>query len=155
VDFRAFRLTVAERNELLVAQDECTIAWTNVDGWPVGVVHTYLWTEGAFWVTAFRDKPRVARLTADPRAAVIVSSKGTSTGPGRMVGARASVVLHDDEDTKAWFYPAFAERAVEDELARPGFVKVLGRQDRVIIELRPVSWTSFDGNLLRQGGRPD
>jgi general stress protein 26 len=153
MDFRAFRLTAAEREELLAAQDECTVTWTNEEGWPVGVVQTYVWHDGAFWVTSFRDKPRVARLQADPRAAVIVSSKGTPVGSERMVSARASATVHDDAASKDWFYPAFAARVVDDETALPSFVKILGRQDRVIIELRPLSWTTFDGMLLRRGGR--
>jgi hypothetical protein len=92
-------------------------------------------------------------LHADPRAAVVVSSKGTDVGPERMVSARATAAVHDDADTKEWFYPAFAARVAAEEAARPAFAKFLGRQDRVIIELRPVSWTSFDGILLRRGGR--
>jgi hypothetical protein len=51
---------------------------------------------------------REALLDARPRAAVVVSSKGTDLGPEKMVSAR------------------------------------------VVIELRPVSWTTFDGVLLRR-----
>jgi hypothetical protein len=151
--FDLARLTPAVREELLVAQDECTVAWTNDDGWPVGVVHTYVWRDGAFWVTAFRSKPRVAALQTRPHAAVVVSSKGTDVGPEKMASARVVATVHDDEHTKAWFYSAFVARTRGDAAVREQMARALARQDRVIIELRPVSWTSFDGMLLRRAAR--
>jgi hypothetical protein len=154
MNFEGFRLTPAEREELLAAQHECTISWNNAEGWPVTVVQTYVWERGSFWVTAFNDKPRVGRLRADGRAAVAVSSMGTSVGGERMASARVMATVHDDPAVSEWFYPVFAARAVgPDERAQQGFVKALTRQDRSVIELRPVSWTSFDGALLRTGGR--
>lgn len=144
------RLGRAGREALLVAQDECTVSWTNDDGWPVGVVHTYVWHDGAFWVTAFRSKPRVGALGARPRAAVVVSSKGTDVGPEKMVSARVVATVHDDDATTSWFYPAFVARTGGDAAAREQMARVLARQDRVVIELRPVSWTTFDGVLLRR-----
>lgn len=150
VDFKAFRLTDSAREELLATQDECTLSWINDDGWPVSVVQSYVWHNGHFWLTAFRNKPRVQALQARPRAAVAVSSKGTNLGPERMASARAEAFVHDDDDTKQWFYPAFAARAAGDPAAVAGFARALNKQDRVIIELAPVTWTSFDGMLLRQ-----
>jgi hypothetical protein len=149
VNFDACRLRTDEREDLLAQQDECTISWMNDAGWPVSVVQTYVWARGAFWVTAFQDKPRVDRLRADQRAAVAVSSKGTSVGPERMASARVIATVHDDESTASWFYPAFAARLTPDEKARDQFAGMLGKQDRVVIELRPVSWTTFDGVRLR------
>jgi hypothetical protein len=155
MNFEAFRLTPAEREELLAAQHECTISWNNADGWPVAVIQTYVWQRSSIWVTAFNDKPRVGRLRADGRAAVAVSSSGTSLPADRMASARVMAAVHDDPAVAEWFYPAFAAIAAgPDERAQQGFVKALTRQDRSVIELRPVSWTSFDGGLLRTGGRP-
>jgi hypothetical protein len=156
LDFTPFRLTPAEREELFAAQDELTVSWTNDAGWPVAVVQTFVWHDGAFWITAFRDKPRVGRLEVDDRAAVAVSSKGTDVGIERMVGVRVRAAVHDDGATAAWFYRAFAARHVgSDEAAIAKFAARLAKQDRVVIELRPEprSWTSFDGMLLRRGGR--
>lgn len=42
MDFAPFRLTADEREELLSAQSECMISYTNAVGWPVAVVQTYL-----------------------------------------------------------------------------------------------------------------
>jgi len=149
MNFDQCRLTPELRDALLREQNECTVAWTNAQGWPVAVVQTYVWAQGAFWITAFRDKPRVGALAAKPQAAVVVSSKGTDVGPEKMLSARVTATLLDDAATQEWFYPAFAARAVSDPGAIAGFAKILGRQDRVIIRLDPVSWTTFDGVLLR------
>ena len=59
-DFAAFRLSDEERKQLLTVQNECTVAWLNSDGWPVSAFLTYLFERDAFWVTSFRDRPRVA-----------------------------------------------------------------------------------------------
>jgi hypothetical protein len=148
MNFDQVRLSGELRQALLAEQNECTVAWTNAQGWPVAVVQTYVWARDAFWITAFRDKPRVAALEANPRAAVVVSSKGTNVGPEKMASARVTATVLDDDATKEWFYPVFAARAVRDPAIAAGFAKMLGRHDRVIIRLDPVSWTTFDGELL-------
>jgi hypothetical protein len=154
MDFKAFRLSDEAREELLATQDECTLSWTNDEGSPVSVIQSYVWREGQLWVTAFRDRPRVQALRHRPQAAVAVTSKGTDLGTERMASARVLATVHDDEDTKAWFYPAFAARAAGSPAAEQPFARALARQDRVIIQLAPVAWTSFDGALLRQPPKP-
>ncbi|MCW2625468.1 MAG: hypothetical protein JWR48_2190, partial [Mycobacterium sp.] len=67
MDFAAFRLSDDERRQLLAVQTECTVGWLNRDGWPVSAFLTYVFERDVFWVTSFRDRPRVACLVADPR----------------------------------------------------------------------------------------
>jgi hypothetical protein len=95
-DFRAFRLTDEERLRLLTVQTECTVGWLNSDGWPVTAFLAYLFAHDAFWVTSFRDRPRVACLTAEPRSTVAVSSTGKPLDHGQMVSARTLAVVHDE-----------------------------------------------------------
>jgi len=140
-DFKPFRLTADERAELLTVQSECTLGWVNSDGWPVAAFLTFLFERDAFWVTSFRDRPRVDCLIADPRSTVAVSSAGVPLDHGRMVSARTLAVVHDDAETAEWFYPQFAEMANLNAAA-------LARQDRVIIELRPQAWNSFDAKRM-------
>ncbi len=147
--FAAARLSRDARHALLAAQDECTVAWINDEGWPISVVQTYVWANDAFWLTAFSNKPRVRALMARPQSTVAVSSKGTDQGPERMVSCRTRAVIHTDDETKAWFYPAFAARTAGDRAVQAAMAKALSRQDRVIIELQPLSWNSFDGIALR------
>jgi hypothetical protein len=122
-------------------QTECTVGWLNSDGWPVSAFLTYLFEREAFWVTSFRDRPRVGCLVADPRSTVAVSSAGKPLGHGRMISARTSAVVHDDVSTAEWFYPQFCKMAGLD-------AAVLARQDRVVIELRPQAWNSFDSKRM-------
>ncbi|SPM31540.1 hypothetical protein [Mycobacterium terramassiliense] len=141
MDFAAFRLTDDERLQLLAVQSECTVGWLNSDGSPVSAFLTYVFQRDAFWVTSFRDRPRVACLVADPRSTVAVSSAGKPLPHGRMISARTLAVVHDDVSTAEWFYPRFCTMAGLDPA-------VLARQDRVIIELRPQAWNSFDGQRM-------
>jgi hypothetical protein len=92
-------------------------------------------------VTSFRDRPRVDYLIAEPRSTVAVSSAGKELAHGRMISARTLAVVHDDAPTAEWFYPRFGEVAGLD-------AAVLARQDRVVIELRPQAWNSFDATRM-------
>jgi hypothetical protein len=140
-DFKAFRLSADERKQLLTVQTECTVGWLNSDGWPVSAFLTYLFERDAFWVTSFRNRPRVECLIAEPRSTVAVSSAGKPLAHGQMVSARTLAVVHDDAATAEWFYPQFAEMAGLNAAA-------LARQDRVVIELRPQAWNSFDAKRM-------
>jgi hypothetical protein len=154
MDFGNSRLDAAERDQLIATQHECFIGFNNDEGWPVAVVQTYVWAHGALWVTAFADRPRVSRLAADSRCVVAVSNSGAPPGAERMMSARSLATIHTDDETKTWFYPMFAMRASGDEAAAAQFARILARQDRVIIELRPEAFTTFDAARLRSGGRP-
>ncbi|RAV02813.1 hypothetical protein [Mycolicibacter senuensis] len=149
MDFARLRLSENERAERLAAQTECTLTWLRGDGWPVAAIQTYVWERDAFWVTSFRDRPRVPCLIAEPRSAVAVSSAGSAAPPERMVSARTLATVHTDPHVGNWFYPAFCRRATSDDAAATVMARALARQDRVIIELRPQSWNSFDGGRLR------
>ena len=44
---------VAELTDrLLRAHAECTFNWATRDGWPMGVIMSFLWQDGRFWLTA-------------------------------------------------------------------------------------------------------
>src|ERR1700721_820389 len=141
MDFATFRLSDDERRQLLALQTECTVAWLNSDGWPVSAFLTYVFERDSFWVTSFRDRPRVACLLADSRSTVAVSSAGKELAHGRMISARPLAVVHDDVSTAQWFYPRFCEMAGLH-------AAVLAGQDRVVIELRPHAWNSFDSKRM-------
>lgn len=102
---------------------------------------TYLFERDTFWVTSFRGHPRVDCLIADPRSTVAVSSGGKPLGHGRMIIARTLAVVHDDVSTAEWFYSQFCKMAGLDPAA-------LARQDRVITELCPQAWNSFDSRRM-------
>lgn len=149
--FSAFRLSTGERLQLIDAQTECTVTWLDPTGWPVTAVQSYVWRDDAFWVTTFRDRPRVSLLAREPRASVTVSSAGTPLAPEQMASARTLATVHHDGATAEWFYPAFCRRVTSDETAALAMAKILAAQDRVIIELRPQTWNTFSGTRMRAG----
>ena len=143
----------AKREQLYEAQTECCLLWTNRDGWPVGVMVRFVWSEGKFWVTCTAERKRVPALRARPKSAVVVSSEGTWLGGDVTTTTKTLATVHDDDATKAWFYPALAQRQRrgDDEAsqaARAEFLRRLDTPTRVIIELDPVAWITYDGNRL-------
>ena len=47
-------------DSLMTRAPECVLMWATKDGWPVGVVHAYVWHEGSIWITF-----AIHRLSAD------------------------------------------------------------------------------------------
>lgn len=148
MDFSRLRLSHSERLRLLQTQTECTVNWLNSEGWPVAAIQTFVWRNDAFWVTSFRDRPRVSLLAREPRSAVAVSSIGTPLEAQQMASARTVATVHDDESTALWFYPAFSQRVMSDENGARAMARTLAGQDRVIIELRSRSWNTFRGTRI-------
>ena len=138
-----------KRDLLYAAQTECCVLWTNREGWPVGVMQRFVWHDGRFWVTCTAQRKRVSALRVRPQSAVVVSSEGTWLGGDVTTTAKTVASVHTDASTKEWFFPALAERQRRgDEQARAEFVRRLDTPSRVIIELTPVGWITYDGNRL-------
>lgn len=142
-----------KREQLYAAQTECCVLWTNRAGWPIGVMQRFVWHEGRFWVTCTAERKRVPALRARPQGGVVVSSEGTWLGGDVTTTAKTLATVRDDQSTKAWFYPALADRqrrgdTPEAEAARAEFVRRLDTPSRVVIELEPVAWITYDGNRL-------
>jgi hypothetical protein len=95
-DVSAFRLSEQDRARLFELTSECIVCWTNSGGWPVGMPHSFVWSDGKFWVHTTSNRARVKALTARPESCVVVTSKGTEMR-GAMVTAktRATVQLFD------------------------------------------------------------
>jgi hypothetical protein len=151
VDYEAFedltRYPVDEekRERMLAEQLECVVCWTNKEGWPLGVVQWFVWHDGKFWVTIHSTRGRVRALEARPQSCVIASSVGTSLGIAQSVTAKTLAKVHRDEETKNWFFRALADKAYpEEEQYREFFHEMLHGTDRVVVELKPVHWISYD-----------
>src|SRR5262245_52037586 len=70
-DLSQFGLDDDVREWLLTEQSECSVVWTTADGWPVGVVHRFVWHDGRIWVACPSDRKRVKALRRDGRSCVI------------------------------------------------------------------------------------
>ena len=136
------------KEELLNAAREAVLNWTTKDGWPVGVVHSVVWTKGSFWMTAAAHRHRIAALRRDPRCSVVVTGAGTSLGAGRTITAKCRCTIHEDEATKKWFYHELAFRPEADPEQAAAFEERLDSPLRVVMELVPEKWIVFDGRKM-------
>ncbi len=134
---------------LLTHAPECTFNWGTRDGWPVGVIMSFLWKDGRFWITAGAHRHRISAVRRDPRVSVVVSGASAPAGsgaPGGAATAKGRCVIHEDRETKDWFYPEFAAKLnPTNPEAAAAFVKTLDSPLRVVLEVIPEKWILFDG----------
>jgi general stress protein 26 len=150
-DVTLYELSAEREQELLDKQVECNFIWTNKDGHGLGVIMNYVARNGSIWVTATSQRARIKALRRDPRASVVISSMGTDMGPGKTVTYKGKVIIHEDQETKDWFYPAMAE--VISPYPAPtveAAIKHLDTPLRVILELVPEKAIKFDGDRISQ-----
>jgi hypothetical protein len=101
-------------------------------------------------MTASGQRKRIAAVRRDPRCVITITSPGTSMGPGKTVTYKGTASIHDDADTKAWFFPALAERLMGPRgPARVAeFAKMLDSPRRVVISVEPVLRVGYDGDKM-------
>ena len=127
---------------------ECVLMWGTRDGWPVGVYHQFLWRDGKFWITCAAHRHRVSAIRRDPRVSVAVSAVcAPAFEPRGSITAKGRGVVREDRETKDWFYRALAEKAFPtDAAAVDEFVARLDSPLRIVIEITPEKWITFDGS---------
>ena len=135
--------------QLLTHSAECTFNWGTRDGWPVGVIMSFLWKDGRFWITAGAHRHRISAVRRDPRVSVVVSGAAAPPGSGAPSGAataKGRCIIHEDRETKDWFYPEFAAKLnPNNPEAAAAFVQTLDSPLRVVLEIVPEKWILFDG----------
>ena len=148
-DVRAFTLDESQQEDLLRTQNECAFVWSTRDGWPVGVIMSFVWRDGKVWLTSSVQRKRVKAVSRDPRVSVIVSGAGTSLGAGKTVTLKGRCVVRSDPETAAWFYPALAKAVFPDnEVRQQRFAERLDTPGRVIFEVTPVASITHDVEKL-------
>ena len=144
-DLAPFALGEADREALLRAQSECTLCWQTRDGSPMAVIMAYVWNEGRVWLTATRQRKRIPAIRRNPVCAVVVTSVGSTEPPGRTVTIKGPCTIHENDATKAWFYPALAQKVVPVEgPAQDAFREHLDSPQRVVLEVVPEKWLTCD-----------
>jgi len=137
------------RDELLDTHNECVFNWSTQDGWPMGVIMSYVWRQGRFWLTAGAHRHRISAVRRDPRVSIVVTSTGTPLGSGKSLTAKGRCTIHEDPEIKAWFYPEFARHLNPDnEKAAESFRAMLDSPLRVVLEVVPEKWISYDGRKM-------
>lgn len=124
--------------------------WTNSAGWPVGVMHRYVWHHEKFWITCKGQRKRVPALRRGPQSSAVISSEGTWLGGDITTTAKTLATVHgDDAELRAWFYPMPAQRMRRDDAGvKAEATRRLDTPGRVIIELDPQQWITYDGTVL-------
>ena len=147
----------AQREELLSKARECVFNWVTKDGWPIGVVHAFVWKNGSGWITCGAHRHRVAAIRRDPRCSLVVSGIAAPDGPNGAITIKGRAIIHEDEATKRWFYPALAmgpygraggEMTAELEARAHAFEERLDSPLRVIIEIVPEKWITLDSDKM-------
>jgi general stress protein 26 len=137
------------REELLRSAGECTFNWSTKDGWPVGVIMSFLWRDGKFWLTAGAHRHRIEAIRRDPRVSIVVTSAGTKLGPSKTITVKGRVRVREDAETKRWFYPALASMVRSgDPAASKQFAEFLDSPLRVVLEVTPEKWITYDGEKM-------
>jgi nitroimidazol reductase NimA-like FMN-containing flavoprotein (pyridoxamine 5'-phosphate oxidase superfamily) len=151
-DLRTLRLDDEGRDELLSTQTECTFVFAGPDGWPVGVIMSFLYADDSFWLTATRTRAHARAIVDNPRVTLVVSSAGTSLEGRRMLAIRGVAEVRDDRETKDWFLPRFAAQL---KTAKPEeFTRLLDSDNRVVFKVRPVGIAaSHDSRKMPGDGR--
>jgi len=135
--------------QLLLAHNECTFIWANKEGWPVGVIMSYVWRKGRFWLTASSQRARIHAVRRDPRVCIVVTSTGSPMPRNKAITWKGTCTLHDDRDTKDWFYPELAAALQPGEPERQAmFVKFLDSPRRVVLEVEPTQRIGYDGSKM-------
>ena len=146
-----------KREELLTNVGECVFNWSTKDGWPVGVIHAFVWRDGRGWITCGVHRHRVSAIRRDPRCSIVVTGTAAPNGPNGSITIKGRAIIHEDEETKNWFYPALARGPYtrmtgtltpEEEAFADGFVERLNSPLRIIIEIVPEKWITLDSDKM-------
>ena len=137
------------REAMLLEQKECVLNWCTKDDWPMGVIHSYIWRKGSIWITAAAHRHRVSALRRNPKSSVVITSKGTSLNAGKSITIKGRAKIHDDKALKEWFYPELASalRSTPEEVK--AFEDMLDSPLRIVIEVVPEKWITYDGAKMR------
>jgi len=138
-DVKQYRLEPEREAELIKSAGECVFIWANKAGHPIGVIKA---------------------IARDGRSSCVFTSKGTHMGGGKTVTYKGHTVIHDDIETKRWFYGLLAQgmAARKDDgneftknLRPELFVKFLDTPERVVLEFTSELSIPFDGDKMAQG----
>ncbi len=134
-------------DQIMADADECVLMWATQDGWPVGVIHAYVWKDKRVWLTFAVHRHRAAAIKRDPRVSITVSSTSsfTAESPRGSATMKGRAIFHDDQATKDWFYPALAKKVSRGNPDfESTFFGILDSPLRVILEIVPEKWITYD-----------
>jgi len=159
-DVKQYRLSPEREQELINSAGECVFIWANKAGHPLGVITAYVPVDGKIWMTATRERVRIKASARDGLSSCVFTSKGTHMGGGKTVTLKGHTVIHEEDETKQWFYQLLAKgmsmrpddgNEFTKNLNPDLFVKFLDTPERVVLEFTPEMSIPFDGDKMAQG----
>ena len=97
------------------------------------------------WLTSASHRHRVKAVRRNPKVSVVVSGMGTSIGPGSACTIKGTCRVHEDDETRHWFFRAIAEHAFGIGHPRAEqLVEDLSTENRVVLEVVPEKYISYD-----------
>ena len=78
--------------------------------------------------------------------------------PNGAITIKGRGILHEDRETKEWFYRALSSKGQPDKAAQERFYQILDSPLRVVLEVVPEKWITFDSDKSardRAGELPD
>ncbi|MDX1581428.1 MAG: pyridoxamine 5'-phosphate oxidase family protein [Alphaproteobacteria bacterium] len=150
-DVSGYTLEEDAERELIEAQNECTFMWSTREGWPVGVIMSYVYRDGCFWLSVSSLRVRVKAVERDPRVSISITSKGADTKAGRSLTYKGFCEVLSDRETIEWFLPALGERLRPgDKEAQELFVQLNDTPNRRVLKVTPVKRIGYDGQKMRK-----
>lgn len=145
-DVTQYDLDASDEEQLLLSHNECTFIWANKEGWPVGVIMSYVWRKGRFWLTASSQRARMYAIKRDPRCCIVVTSTGSPMPRNKAITWKGICTLHDSREIKDWFYPELSAALRPDsEEAQRQFTQFLDSPRRLVMEVEPTQRIGYDG----------
>ncbi len=150
-DVSHYTLEDPDIQALIKAQNECTFMWSTKEGWPVGVIMSYVFKDDCFWLSVSSLRVRVQAVERDPRASISITSKGSALPAGLSLTYKGICTVHSDQETIDWFLPALAKRLRRgNEEAQRVFVELNNTPKRRVIQFKPTKTIGFDGRKMGQ-----
>lgn len=140
-----YRLNPDDQEKLLSIARECVFNWCTRDSWPMGVIMSCLWRDGRLWLTAGAHRHRISAVRRNPKVSVVITSTGTAMGPSKTITIKGRCVVHEDPKIKKRFYREFSRHLRPDENDARAFEEMLDSPLRVVLEVIPEKYITYDG----------
>lgn len=133
--------------QLLLQQNECSLSWIRADDSPAATVVSFVWANQSLWMTALAGSGRVRALERRPRAAVVVSGKGTTLGVSRCVSMQGRCVVRREQEIREWFFPAFASAVLPDsQKGAQMMASMMSGAENLVLQFLPERYIPYDSH---------
>ena len=150
-DVSHYKLDADGEQALIAAQNECTFMWSTREGWPVGVIMSYVYADERFWLSVSSLRVRVQAVQREPRCSIAITSKGSKLRSGLSLTYKGVGEVLADRDTVEWFLQELANRQrTGEEQAQKDFVELNNTENRRVIKFTPTKTIGYDGRKMGQ-----